>query len=153
MSFTNNFHQHTLSSSSIKFAVEDLFPRAEVELPFGDRDDDFAAHDLPFHVGVGIIFAGSIVVILRGWRVRREFLEPDVVVADQSALVIVDLNAGGDVHSVYKAEAFLNATFANKASDGAGDIEVAATFRDFKPKMFRQRFHRLGCSLKRWLLK
>jgi len=43
-SFSNYLHQHPLSAAAIKFAVENLFPRAEVELAFCNRDDNFTAH-------------------------------------------------------------------------------------------------------------
>jgi hypothetical protein len=44
-------------------AVEDLFPWSEIQAPGGDRDDDFAPHDRTFQVGVGIVLAGSVVVM------------------------------------------------------------------------------------------
>ena len=43
-SFSNYLHQHPLSAAAIKFAVENLFPRAEVELAFSNRHDNFTAH-------------------------------------------------------------------------------------------------------------
>ena len=36
-SLPDNLHQHTLAAITVEFAVEDLFPRAEVELAFRDR--------------------------------------------------------------------------------------------------------------------
>jgi hypothetical protein len=41
-------------------------------------------------MGVGVVLAGSVVMVLGGRRVRREFLEPDVVVVEQPVLGIVD---------------------------------------------------------------
>ena len=43
-SFSNYLHQHPLPAAAIKFAIENLFPRAEVELAFCNRDDNFTAH-------------------------------------------------------------------------------------------------------------
>ena len=60
---SNYLDQHSLSPSSVEFAVEDLFPRTEVEFALGDGDDDFAAHDLTLEMGVGVVFAGAIVAI------------------------------------------------------------------------------------------
>ncbi len=80
--FANDFHENTFSAAAVEFAVEDLFPGSEVELSFGDRDDDFPSHDLAFHVRVGIVLAGAIVMILRRRRVGREFLQPDVVIVN-----------------------------------------------------------------------
>ena len=61
-----------------------LFPRPEVQFAFGDRDDDFAAHDLTLEVGVSIVFASAIVAISGGRLVRREFFQPDLVIACSS---------------------------------------------------------------------
>jgi hypothetical protein len=58
----NHLHQHALRPSSVELAVKDLLPGAEVELAGGDGDDDFAAHDLPLEVGVGVVFAGAVVM-------------------------------------------------------------------------------------------
>ena len=71
-SFSNYLHQHPLPAAAIKFAVENLFPRAEVELAFSNRDYNFAAHKLPFDVGVAVVFAGEIVSIVAGGFVWRE---------------------------------------------------------------------------------
>jgi hypothetical protein len=93
--FPDDFDQHTFSATAIELAVEDLFPRAEVELAFGDGDDDLAAHDLPFHVGVGIVFAGAVVLVLGGGRVGGELFEPDIVVVQQAVFGVIDIDAGG----------------------------------------------------------
>jgi len=59
----NDLDQHPLGSSPIKLAVEDLFPWPEVELALGDGHDDLPAHDLPLHVGVGVILARPVVPV------------------------------------------------------------------------------------------
>jgi hypothetical protein len=33
-----------LSPAAVEFAVENLFPRAKIQLAFGNRYDDFPAH-------------------------------------------------------------------------------------------------------------
>jgi hypothetical protein len=58
-SLSNHLHQHALRPSPVEFSLKDLLPGAEVEFAGGDGDDDFAAHDLPFEVGVGVVFAGA----------------------------------------------------------------------------------------------
>ena len=59
----NHFHEHAFRSATIEFPVKDLFPRSEVELPLGDCHHDFASHDLPLVVRVGIVFARPVMVI------------------------------------------------------------------------------------------
>ena len=88
---------------AVELAVEDLLPRAEVELAVGDRDDDFAAHDLALEVRVGVVLAGAVVVVGAGRLVRRELFQPDFVVVMQPALVVVDEDRRGDVHGVDQA--------------------------------------------------
>lgn len=41
----NNLHQHPLPPSPVELVIENVLPRAEVQLAVGDGDDDFAAYD------------------------------------------------------------------------------------------------------------
>ena len=43
-----------------------------MEFSFGDSDDDFTAHDLAFHVRVGVVLAGVVVegLSVATWRAR-----------------------------------------------------------------------------------
>ena len=76
-SLPNHLHQYPLGSSAVEFAVEDLFPGAEVEFSVGDGDDDFSAHDLAFVMSVGVVFTGAVVVVaLRRSVEGGEVLEP-----------------------------------------------------------------------------
>ncbi len=79
-SFANNFHQHALSSAAIEFAIEDLLPRTEVQFALGDRDDNLASHNLPFHVRIGIVLAGTVVHVLAYRLVRGELFQPALVI-------------------------------------------------------------------------
>ena len=69
--FPDYLDQHSLFSLSIEFAVENLFPRSEIQFAFGDRDDNFTAHDLTLEMGIGVIFSGPVVSIGAGRSVRR----------------------------------------------------------------------------------
>ena len=140
-SLPNDLDQHALSAAAVEFAVEDLFPRAEIEFAFGDGDDDFAAHDLAFQVGVGVVFAGAVVVVGAGRRVRREFFQPDLVVVMKAALVVVDEDRRGDVHGVDQTKPFLHAALMDEFLDLRRDVDESAAIRHFKPKMFSERFH------------
>jgi len=70
-SLADDFHEGAFAAAAVEFAVEDLFPRAEIEFAFGNGDDDFAAHDLALEMGVGVIFAGAIVTVGGGGRVMK----------------------------------------------------------------------------------
>ena len=140
-SLSDNLDQHSFLAATVEFAVENLFPRTEIEFAVGDGDDDFAAHDLAFQVGVGVVFAGAVVSIGGGRRVRREFFQPDVVIVMQPALVVVDEDRCGDVHGVDQTKAFAHAALIDEFLDLRRDVDEAASVRNFKPKMFGERFH------------
>src|ERR1039458_4244088 len=75
--FPNHFNHHPFRPSPVELAIKDLFPWSEVEPAVGNGDNDFAAHDLAFHVGVGVVFAGAIVMVTLGRRIEGgQFLEP-----------------------------------------------------------------------------
>jgi hypothetical protein len=57
----DDLDQHPLTAATVEFTIEDLLPRAEVELSLGDGYDGFPSHDLPFQVSVCVVFAGPVV--------------------------------------------------------------------------------------------
>src|SRR5690349_21040566 len=90
----DDLDQDPLRAPSVELAVEDLLPRAEIELSIGDGHNDLAPHDLPLVVGVGVVLAGAIVVIPRGARVEGgKPLEPPLVILVEPRLVVVDEDA------------------------------------------------------------
>src|SRR6516164_2744845 len=94
----NDLNQSAFAAAAIEFAVEDLFPWAEVELAPGDGDHDFAAHDLAFHVGVGVVFAGAVMLVLGGRRMGSELFQPDVVIMKEAVFGVIDEDGSGDMH-------------------------------------------------------
>ncbi len=70
--------------------LEDLLPGPEVQLSRGHRNNQFTAHDLTLNMRVGVVLACSVVMVPVDGFVRRQVLEPDLVVVMQSLLVIVD---------------------------------------------------------------
>ena len=68
---SDDFNEHAFATSSVEFTVENLFPRPEIQFAFGDRDNDFPAHDLTFEMGVGVVLPGSVMSIGRRRCVRR----------------------------------------------------------------------------------
>jgi hypothetical protein len=97
----DDLDQHPLGPVAVEFAVENLFPRAEVEFPLGDGDDDFPAHDLTLQMGVGVVLAGAVVVVMvRVGIERRQFLQPLAEIMVQAALVVVDEDRTGYVNRV-----------------------------------------------------
>src|SRR5207248_11295386 len=68
---SDDFHEYPLSPPAVEFAVENLFPRPEIQFAFCNRYHDFATHDLTFEVSVSVVFAGPVVSIGGGRGVRR----------------------------------------------------------------------------------
>src|SRR5271167_122398 len=66
----NDLNHHPFRPPPIKLPIEYLLPRPEIQPPGGDRHDDLAAHDLPLHVGVGVVLAGAVVAIAVGRRIE-----------------------------------------------------------------------------------
>src|ERR1700751_3363570 len=82
--------QHSLFSSAVEFSVENLFPRPEIQFASGDRNHNFAAHDLTLQVCVGVVFAGTVMSISVRRCVGREFFQPQLIVIMEPWFVVVD---------------------------------------------------------------
>src|SRR6516162_6403016 len=54
-SIPDHLDQHALLAAAVELAVEDLFPRAEVELSLRHRDDDLPPHDLALVMRVAVV--------------------------------------------------------------------------------------------------
>jgi hypothetical protein len=54
ISLPDNLDQHPLPPAAIKLVIKDMLPRTEVQIPLSNRNNNFAAHDLAFVVGVGV---------------------------------------------------------------------------------------------------
>src|SRR5688572_13338415 len=94
--FPHHFHDDALATLAVEFRVEDLFPWPEVECAAGDRQHHLVSHERALQVRIGIVFA-RLMVLVRHAR-RRELLQPDLEVLDQTAFPVVDVDARGDVH-------------------------------------------------------
>src|SRR6185436_4416266 len=55
---------------------------------------------------------------------------------------------GRDVHRAHETKALLNAALFHQPFNRVGDVDEATTVWDFKPKMFRERFHRMERTLR-----
>lgn len=141
MLFTNNFHENAFSSQSVEFSVKDLLPRTEIQLSFCHGDDDLPTHDGTFEMGVGIVLTGSIVQI-KGMRLFRcQVFEPLFEVSMQTAFIVINENAGGDVHRIDEAKPFRNFAFDEAFFHLAGDVAKHATAGYVEPKFLAIRFH------------
>src|SRR4030095_4663767 len=140
MSITDDFHEHPLPPLSIELAVENLLPRPEIELAIGNRNHNFPTHDRSFKVGVRVVF-GAVVAVLAVGFLGREFLQPDLEIVVQPAFIVVDENAGSDVHRVDQAQAFTDAAFTDGLRDIIGNVQELPALRHIEPELFAKGFH------------
>ena len=138
---SDDFDEHPFPSVSVEFAVEDLFPGAEMQFAFRYGDDCLASHDLAFVVGIAVVFAGTVMLITADWFMRGKFFEPALVVLVQSRLVVVDENRCSDMHGIDEAESLLYAAFPERILDVTGDVHKAHPRRDVHPEFPVVRFH------------
>ena len=69
--FPNNFYQDAFLATSVEFIVKNVLPWTQVQRPVGDSDNHFPTHDLPFMVGVGVVFTGTVVMVSLRRRIKR----------------------------------------------------------------------------------
>jgi len=72
-------------------------------------------------VGVGIVLSGLVVLV--AGVAGGEVLEPLADVVDESGLVVVDVDGGGDVHGRDEAEAVVDTGFADDGFNLGRDVD------------------------------
>ena len=87
---------------------------------------------------IGVVFAGPVVSIGVGRRVRRQFFQPQLIIVMKARFVVVDEYRSGDVHGVDQTKTFHYAASVNEFLDLRCDIDEPASIRHFKPKMFSE---------------
>src|ERR1039458_4983161 len=134
--------QDALGAAAVEFAVEDLFPGAEVELAGRDRDYHLAAHHLALMMRVAVVLAGAIVMIpLGAWVVRRQPFKPSLVIFVKAGLVVIDEDRGGDVHRINEAETLAHAAFLHRLFNFARDVHEIHPVGHLHGEIFRMRQH------------
>ena len=120
---TDNLDQDPFPPSAVKLSVKDLLPGTKIKLTFGDRYHHFPPHQLPFEMGIAIIFSGAVMSILGDRLMRRQLFQPLPVVLPQSAFMVVNEDAGRNVHRIDQTEPFLNPTFVQGCFYLSGDVD------------------------------
>jgi hypothetical protein len=109
---TDELDQDAFPAAPVKLSVKDLFPRAKVKPPIGDRHNYFAPHHLPFQMRIPVIFAGPVVAIVANRFVGGQTFQPFLIVGEQALLIIVYKNRGRNVHGVNERQAIVDAALA-----------------------------------------
>jgi hypothetical protein len=95
-------------------------------------------------MGIGIVLAGSVMVVARNRLMRRQPFQPSFVVGVQPLLVIVDENGCGNVHGVDERYVLLNVALLQGDLDLRGDIEKRPSPRRLEPQLLAKRLHGLS---------
>ena len=81
-----------------------------------------------------------------------QLFQPDLVVVVQPGLIVIDEDAGGDVHGVDQDQAFGDAAVSEALLHLGGDIDEGPAAGDLKPEFLAVAFHGFGGG-SRFLLK
>ena len=106
-----------------------------MEFAVGYGDHRFPPHDLPFQVSVGVYFAG-VVMVGRNRLVGGEFFKPHIEVMVQAGFVVIDKDAGGDVHGIDEAQPLLDTRFPQQDFNFTRNIDEFPRFFGVEPQFF-----------------
>src|SRR5512141_76458 len=133
-SLADDLDQYPLSPTPVELAVEDLLPRAEVELAARDRHHHLPPHHLALQVRVSVVLSRPVVEILRYRLVGCEPLQPTFIILVEAALVVVDEDGCSNMHRVAKQESFFDSAFPQTCFDLRRDVDECPSCRNVEPK-------------------
>ena len=93
---------------------------------------------------IGIILSGIVVSVMGDGFMWCQFLQPTFLVCMQTGLIIINKHAGCNMHRVYEAQPFLDATLGDELLHLRRDIDKCPSGWDIKPQLFGEGFHGLG---------
>ena len=132
--FAEDFDDDAFGALAVELGVEDALPGAEVEATGGDGQGGFVVEKKGFEVGVGVIFAG-LVVLVAGEAGGQGF-EPGGDVLDEAGLVVVNVDGGGDVHGGNEAQAVGDAGAVDDGFHLVGDVNHFVLLAGVEGKVF-----------------
>ena len=126
--------------AAVELAVEDLLPRTEIEPALGDRDDHLVVDEQVLEVGVAVVLAAAVVAVIAGvgQQLARDLVAGSCQLGGASlsshssasawmpGLVVVDPDAGGDVHRAHERHALGDSGLADRLRDIVGDPDELA---------------------------
>ena len=74
--------------------------------------------------------------------IRRDLFKEIVEILDQTRLIIIDVNARGDVHRIDQAKTFLDPAFAEGRFNLRSNIDIVPFLLSLKKKVFGIGFHK-----------
>src|SRR6266850_278208 len=92
-------------------------------------------------MGICVILPGSIVMIVTSRFMRRQLFEPQLIVMQQSTLVIIYEYCRSYVHRVYQTQSFTDTALDDQVFHRVCYIHESPPIWDFEPKFFSKAFH------------
>src|SRR4051812_25988896 len=90
---------------------------------------------------IRVILPCAVMLVLRSRGMWRQFLQPDFVVMEQPALIVIDKYRGGDVHRIDETQSLLDPAFPDQLFNRLGDIYESSAIGNLEPQMFCERLH------------
>src|ERR1019366_2425211 len=137
--FAHYFNDDSFVALAVEFGVENLLPGAAVKFPVGDWGDAFVVNDQRFQVRVSVVFSGLVMLIVLAEGGER--FQPLVDVFDEAALVVVDVDPGGDVHGGDQDHAVFDSGLLQGALDLRGQVDVGTLGFGVQGQVFGVEFH------------
>ena len=139
--FADDFHADSLRTLAVEFNKKDELPGAEVEAPFGERDDYLVMEQQALEVDGGIAFEAALVLVVVAGG--RELLEPDVEIGEEAGLFVVDDDGGIRVERSHDDNAVTEGAFLHGGFHLPSDVEDFADLRGLERDGFVVDFHRV----------
>jgi hypothetical protein len=117
--FPDDFDEETFVTLAVKFTIEDLLPGSRIEAPVRKRDDHLVVQQQIFEMGIAVVFACTVMVIVRVFG--GDLLYPLHDVLPKARFVVIDNHGGSDMHSGNKREPFLDTALVDNALHLIGD--------------------------------
>ena len=137
---TDDLHEDAFFTESVELTIENLLPRAKIELALGHSHNDLAAHDCALEVGVSVVLA-AIVRVLGMGMLGGELFQPLFKIPVKARFIVVDEDAGRNVHRIDEAESLADAALAHAGFDLCGYVHKRAPPGNFEPEFLSVRFH------------
>ncbi len=124
-SLANDFHQDSFFSAPVKLTIKNLFPRTEIQLSLGHRNDNLTPHDRSFQMSIAVIFTGIIMPIKIKGLMRSKLFEPTLKVMMKPGFIIIDKDRRGDVHGIAQQKSLADTAFLQTLPDLCGNVDKA----------------------------
>jgi hypothetical protein len=138
-SLSHHLYDHPLIAPAIEFGVKDALPWAKVQPSGSNGNDNFVVDQQRLEVRIAVGLAGIVMaVVFAEWR---QLLEPLINVFYKPSLIIIHVNAGGDVHGRNQHHAFFHSALLDDRFNLRRDVKVFPVIASMEFQVFGVKFH------------